>query len=232
VSTFVLVHGAYHGAWCWDLLAPELRGRGHEAIAMDLPCDDARAGFDAYRDAVLDAMGDATGDDVCVVGHSLGGFTAPLVAAVRPVGHLVFLCTAPVLGTLEAETIRSRMVAPELAAAPRFRDDLGRAVMAAADARRCFFDDLDPGLADWAVARLRPQGARPMLDPWPVAAWPHGVRRHVIVTRHDRAVSHRAALEAGRHILEGAEPTSLDGGHSPFLSRPGELAATLAELCR
>ena len=159
----------------------------------------------------------------------LGGFTIPLVAAARPVGHLVFLCTAPTLGTVEAESIRALMVGPDLAAASRFRDEHGRALMAPADARRCFFDDCDDATADWAVARLRPQGARPMRDTWPVTRWPDAAR-HVIVARHDRAVSYGAALAAGRQILDGAEPRSLDGGHSPFLVRPAELGELLDEI--
>ena len=43
MTTFALVHGAWHGAWCWDRLIPELENRGHSVIAMDLPSDDPAA---------------------------------------------------------------------------------------------------------------------------------------------------------------------------------------------
>ena len=239
MSLFVLVHGAYHGGWCWSRLVPELERLGHRVVAPDLPCDDPGAGYDEYVAAVLDAMdtageagrsstaGDAAaGSDVVVVGHSLGGFTIPLVAQRRPVGRLVFLCTAPVIGGPRADELRARMVTPRFGAMARFRDEQRRAVMSAADAWDGFYRDCDDATAAWAIARLRPQGARPMLDPWPITSWPTSARS-VILTRDDDAVSLDAALEAGRVILDGAEPLVMDGSHSPFLSRPAELARLL-----
>ncbi len=55
MATFGLVHGACHGAWCWELLIPELGQRGYAAIAMDLPCDPA-IGFDGYADKAEAAL--------------------------------------------------------------------------------------------------------------------------------------------------------------------------------
>ena len=54
---FLLVHGAYHGPWCWSLLQPELIARGHTITVVDLPVSDPEAGATQYRDAVLDAAG-------------------------------------------------------------------------------------------------------------------------------------------------------------------------------
>lgn len=239
MSLFVLVHGAYHGGWCWDRLVPELERLGHRAIAPDLPCDDPAAGYDDYVAAVLAAMdvasasavgepGQAGHDstDTVVVGHSLGGFTVPLVAARRPVRRVVFLCTAPLIGGPRADELRARMVTPRFGAMARFRDEHGRAVMCAADAWEGFYGDCDDATAAWAIARLRPQGARPMLDPWPITEWPDA-ERSVILTRDDGAVSIDAALEAGRVILDGREPIVIGGSHSPFFSRPRELAQLL-----
>ena len=101
MTTFVMLHGAYHGGWCWDLLVPELEARGHRAIAMDLPCDDPEAGHDAYLAAALAAIDGERGEHVCVLGHSLGGFTVPLVASACDAGSMLFLCTAPVLNAGE-----------------------------------------------------------------------------------------------------------------------------------
>src|SRR2546428_144998 len=50
---FVLVHGAYHGAWCWDQLRAELERGGHASTAVDLPCDDPDAGAERYVDEVI-----------------------------------------------------------------------------------------------------------------------------------------------------------------------------------
>jgi pimeloyl-ACP methyl ester carboxylesterase len=226
MTTFLLVHGAYHAGAHWRPLVAALDDLGHLAVTPDLPCEDPAAGIEAYvatAMAALDAAG--AGDDVVVVGHSLGGFTAPLVAARRAVRGLVLLCTAPVIGPL-GEELRARMVTPEYLAAPRFSDPAGRSMFAPADARRNFFHDVPEALADWAVARLRPQAATPLLEPWPLGSWP-AVPRLVVLTRDDRAVRLEAALDAARTITD-APPVLLDGGHSPFLSRPAELAEVLA----
>ena len=86
--TFVLVHGAADQAASWDEVAAALRGRGHQVVAVDLPCEDDAAGFEQYADTVVEAIG-ADHDDLVVVGHSLGGYTATLVAdrvPARPAG--------------------------------------------------------------------------------------------------------------------------------------------------
>jgi pimeloyl-ACP methyl ester carboxylesterase len=72
MTTFVFIHGGGSSAWDWHLVEPELRERGHDVVAVDLPCDDPSAGLDENADAVVAAIGDRT--DLVVVGHSLGGY--------------------------------------------------------------------------------------------------------------------------------------------------------------
>jgi pimeloyl-ACP methyl ester carboxylesterase len=119
VTTFGLVHGAWHGAWCWDLLVPELERRGHAAVAPDLPIDDALAGHAEYARAVVDAL--AGRDDVVLVGHSMGTLVIPLVAAARPVRGMVFLCGVPLVPGVTVGLDFSNMVSDEVAHAARFR---------------------------------------------------------------------------------------------------------------
>lgn len=76
VTTFGLVHGAYHGAWCWSLLAPELTALGYRCVTVDLPCESASGGAAEYAVAAADAFADVD-DDLVVVGHSLAGLTNP-----------------------------------------------------------------------------------------------------------------------------------------------------------
>jgi pimeloyl-ACP methyl ester carboxylesterase len=83
MSTYVLIHGAADSAWQWHLVEPQLRERGHDVVAVDLPSEDGSAGFPEYADVVVGAIGDRT--DLVVVAHSLGGFTVPLVCARVPV---------------------------------------------------------------------------------------------------------------------------------------------------
>src|SRR5262247_3145740 len=89
MSTFVLIHGGGDGGWSWHLVAAELRARGHDVVAPDLPADDDDAGLWAYADTVVDAV-DGRGDLV-VVGQSFGAFTAPLVCDRIPADLLVFV---------------------------------------------------------------------------------------------------------------------------------------------
>jgi alpha-beta hydrolase superfamily lysophospholipase len=89
VATFVLIHGAGDVGWYWHLVERELRQRGHDTLAPDLPCDDDSAGLPEYADTVVKAIGGRRG--LVVVAQSFGGFTAPLVAARVPVDMLVLV---------------------------------------------------------------------------------------------------------------------------------------------
>lgn len=89
MTTYALIHGAASDSWYWHLLAAELRTRGHDVVAPDLPCDDDAAGLPEYADTVIDAIGDR--GDVVLVAQSFGGFTAPLVCDRIPVRLLVLL---------------------------------------------------------------------------------------------------------------------------------------------
>ena len=82
MATFILIHGAGDVGWYWHLVEADLRRRGHDVVAPDLPCDHDSAGLPEYRDAVVEAIGDRT--DLILVGRSLGGFTAPLVCERMP----------------------------------------------------------------------------------------------------------------------------------------------------
>lgn len=78
MAAFALIHGGGDVGWYWHLAEAELRERGHEVVAPDLPRDDDSADLRDYADTVVDAIGDR--GDLVVVGQSYGGFTAPLVA--------------------------------------------------------------------------------------------------------------------------------------------------------
>ena len=108
MTTFALVHGGYHGAWCWERLTPLLQQAGDDVVTMDLPLEDGTATFDTYADVVCAAL-DGCDDDVVLVGHSYAGNTIPLVAARRPVRHLVFLCAMiPDVGRSLAEQLADK----------------------------------------------------------------------------------------------------------------------------
>ena len=145
MSTFALVHGAWHGAWCWERLVPELEARGHRTVAMDLPSDRAEATFETYAGVVLDALAADRADDVVLVGHSLAGLTVPLVAAQRAVRHVVYLCAlVPVPGRTFLDQSRTEdMLVPGYLDGLGEPDDQGaRAWVDEALSRRTMYADL------------------------------------------------------------------------------------------
>lgn len=227
MSQFVLVHGAWHGAWCWDRLRPELERRGHQTIAMDLPVDDGLATFEDYATAVLDSYpNDAS--DVVLVGHSLGAMVLPLVAAVRAAALAVSLCgvipnvhgtpwdDAPAMGRPGA--YETRVAA-----------DGSNAFETLEAATFTFYGDCSPADAAWAFERLRAQNSSSLWDrPYPLDRLPD-TPRAAIACIDDMAVS----IDFSRAVTKsrlGAGIVELPGAHSPFLSRPAELAVVLDDL--
>jgi pimeloyl-ACP methyl ester carboxylesterase len=225
MSTFVLVHGAWHGGWCWERLVPALAKQGHESITMDLPVDDASATFEDYARVVVDASAGA-GDDVVVVGHSLGSMVIPLVAAARPVSSLVFLCG--VIPNFEGMPWDGapRMDEPGSFDAAVRAEDGTMTWPSVEAATNAFYDDCSPEDAAWAFSRLRPQRSGGLWDgPYPLKEWPPG-RRVAIVGADDKVVT----LEFSRYACAnrlGVDPVVLPGSHSPFLARPDALADAL-----
>ena len=227
MSTFALVHGAWHGAWCWERLAPALEARGHRVVAPDLPCDDPSATFPTYADVVIEALEDAR-DDVVLVGHSLAGNTIPLVADRRPVTRLVYLCAlVPMPGRSFNEQSRDERDTFIRGYQTGLRaDDQGRSSWIDEEiARRTLFADCDEDDARAAFERLRPQATAPYDVPCPIEAFPAAPRTYVLCTE-DRIVNPDWSRRVARGRLD-AELVELPGSHSPFLSRPDALAEVL-----
>jgi len=225
--TFGLVHGSQHGGWCWDRLTPELERRGHRVVAPDLPCDDPEVGVSGYADVVVDAL--VGHDDVVLVGHSLGSLTIPVVASRRPVDRMIFLCSVPTGPGPGLDADLAEMVTPGFLAARRMIDDDGLETLDLADAAAVFYQDCTPDDVAWALARLRPQSRRPLVEPSPIDTWP-AVPVSVVLGRDDGAVNMGWAVAAATARLEGKQPVVIGGGHSPFLARPVELAEVLCRI--
>ncbi len=219
MSVFGLVHGAWHGAWAWERLAPELEVRGHHPVAIELPGDDADKGLGDYARAVADALGDA--DDVVLVGHSLGGLTVPLVPALRPVARIVLVAAlVPRPGQSLIDQLRGEdrgILQPR----GRSTDDAKRTAWTdAAIAIETLYPDVDPIDAAAAFARLRPQASKPQVEPTPLSAWPD-VPTEYVVCALDRMV------DPDYQRRQPFTRRTLASGHSPMLSHPSELARLL-----
>jgi pimeloyl-ACP methyl ester carboxylesterase len=227
---FGLVHGAYQGAWCWEPLMAELGRLGHRAVAVDLPCEDPRAGAEQYAEVAVRRFAGLP-DDLVLVGHSLAGLSIPLVARQRSVSRLVFLnALIPRPGAAHDEAARAEphMLRPRPAGG--FAQDasgLTRVVTTEA-VERWLFADCPPEVASWAGARIRGQCWKVTAEVTPLEAWPD-VPRTSLVGAEDRVVDPDWSIGAARDLL-GVAPVVVDQGHSPFLSAPGRFAATLLEL--
>jgi pimeloyl-ACP methyl ester carboxylesterase len=232
MATFVLVHGAWHGAWCWEWLIPELEARGHRATAMDLPSDNPEATFETYADAVVERMRSLPVDeDVVLVGHSLAGQTVPIVAARQPVKQLVYLCALPANPRLSfLDQLRTEeMINADYLAGMSETDAQGRRRWTDAGlARQIMYADCDEQKADAAIARLRPQAQSPYSVPCPLESYPD-VPTAYIVCSDDQLVNPKWSREFAQTRLD-ADLIELPGSHSPFLSRPAELASVLDDV--
>lgn len=228
MTTFVLVHGAWLGGWCWELLAPELERRGHRTIAVDLPGADPHASFEDYAAVVCSAVA-AEVDDAVLVGHSLGGHSVARAASRRQFRHVVYLCALvpePGRSMLDQARDRDGMLNPAHLAGLGPADEAGRTSWVDEQvARELLHQDCDEAVAHAAFARMRPQASALYRVPCPLPELPRVPSTYVIST-DDRMIgadwSRRAAERLGADVVE------IPGGHCPYLARPRDLADVLA----
>jgi len=225
MTTFALIHGAYHGGWCWEAVGEELEARGHRFVAPDLPCDDPTAGVAQYAQVVVDAL-EGVDEEVSVVGHSMGGLTAAVVASMRPVREVVFLAAVvpePARAP-NAASYPTAMAEEFWARVARQHVENGLRSWEPDDAIAIFFHDCDPQVARWASGQLRPQSTAISERPSPLVSLPTVPYRY-IACADDRALAFDWQLDVARRL--GVEPVVIGGGHSPFLSHPRDLVDIL-----
>jgi pimeloyl-ACP methyl ester carboxylesterase len=238
--TVVLVHGAWHGAWCWAAVVDELTAGGIATVAVDLPGhgEDRRplsdlAGDTAHVTEVLDGIG----GPVVLVGHSYGGCVITGAGVHPNVRHLVYLCallldegeTAMSAATAEAQAAQlDHSGRPDLVGALRFEDDGDTCTIDPAQATALFFGDCAPDVAAGAVARLGPQRMSTLSQPATAVAWRERPSTYVVC--EDDGAIHPGLQEllARRTDAVVRWPTS----HSPFLSRPDLVADLVREVVR
>ena len=214
VATFVLIHGGGDVGWYWHLVERELRQRGHDTLAPDLPCDDDSAGLTEYADTVVNAIGDRRG--LIVVAQSLGGFTAPLVAVRVPAELLV----------LVAGMIPAPGEAPNDWPANTGFDQVMRQQAQRYAGQDLIYQDVPPALAAQARRNTRDQSDAPGHAPWPLDTWPPVTTRFVLCTE-DRLFPPEFMRRVVADRL-GVVPDEISAGHAVALSRPKELAGLLA----
>jgi hypothetical protein len=232
MATFGLIHGAWHGAWCWASVVAELQTLGHAARTVDLPVDRADATTVDYARVAAAAFAD--GPPPVIVAHSMAGLVAPLVAAASAVRGLVYLAAVLRRPGMSLADDRAAGLNADISPAD-FGKELARDGERltfwphAAAAARALYQDASPEEAAWAFARLRHQKGY-WSDCAPLSGWP-AVATASIVCAEDRAVNPAWSRRVARDWLKVA-PIEMAGAHSPFLTRPRELAALLDRLAR
>ena len=216
---FILIPGAGGAAWYWHQVVPELRARGHEAVAVDLPGADERVGLPEYADAVIAAIGSRR--DAVVVAQSMGGFTAPVVCERVPVSLLVLVnAMIPLPGETAGDWWGDTGWEPARVAAAQAGGD-----PAEFDLATYFLHDVPADVAAAGEAHNFPEADIAFGQPCPVERWPD-VPTRVVAGRDDRFFPLDFQRRVARDRL-GLNVDVVPGGHLVALSRPAELTDQL-----
>ncbi|MCA2262444.1 alpha/beta hydrolase [Mycobacterium marseillense] len=230
MTVFALLHGGLHYGSCWDAVRRELRRRDHRAIAPDLPVDDDSAGALKWAQVAIDAIErevDGAPKDVVVVAHSISALCAPVVATLYPVRHMVFVGgLLPVPGQSFIDHLGAN---PDAITFPEPQEHgKGPFGLTWESVREGFYHDCPEALARRAFEELRYQSFTVFTERCPISRWPDTPSTYVLM-RDDRAVGESWARRNAVARI-GAQVVELDGGHSPFFARPGEVSAVLLGL--
>ena len=237
MAAFLLVHGAWHGAWCWQRTADALRAAGHDVTAIDLPghgedpTPPSEVTLQHYVDRIGAALAAIDGDAI-VVGHSMGGIAITAAAEAFPddIATLVYLTAflprnGESLLALEdrnpTPTIPPGLVISETEPTATLRDDLLVPL---------FYHDCTEADQQFAVAHLTAQALAPLSTEVMVTEERFGsIPRIYIECTDDRAIS--IELQRDMQAASGVERViSIDSSHSPFLSMPDVLAEHLGSV--
>ncbi len=239
MSTYVLIHGSWHGAWCWDKVVPLLKKAGHVVKAPDLPGHGqdhtpiAEVSLQAYADRVC-AILDEQPEPVVLVGHSMGGTIVTQAAEHRPerIKNSVYLAAylLPDGQTLLQAALADAdsLVPPSLI----FADDQSYTTVRDEAVKEVFYGDCSNEDVARARSLLCPQALAPTATPVSTTEENFGrVPRVYIECLDDRALSPAAQKEM-YSALPCRKVIAMNTSHSPFFSAPEELAAHLKSLER
>jgi len=236
LARFVLVHGAFGGAWCWEPVVAELRAKGHEVEAIDLPGagDDpkpaAEATLDDYTERICEVLGHQP-EPVVLVAHSAGGISVTQAAARSPdqIAALVYVAAfLPRDGQSLIDIAQLPEGAGDQVQANMVVDgDPPVGTMPATAAPGTFYGSCTEEQAAWATARLGPQPMEPFVTPVNLGErGTAGLRRSYVICTQDRALP----TPLQRRLVQDNpcdEVVEIDTDHSPFLSATSELVAAL-----
>lgn len=215
----ILVHGAWHGSWAWRELVDVLEREDWRARTVDLPSSGSGADLSADAALVREILLESDTPKV-LVGHSYGGTVVTQAGAgVESLVGLVYLCAArPDVGDVVWHDPHSPAEVPDWIEV----DDEDQSCVALRS-EEILFNDCAPELAASAKTRLKPQSLASFLEPVKAAAWRQRPSAY-LVCELDRCVP----AAAQEQLAEGCGHVErLAASHSPFMSRPAEVAGFL-----
>lgn len=222
--TLILVHGAFHGAWCWRHVGEELTARGVNWVALDLPSATLGAPAATYLEDDARAVAEVARDEgpVILVGHSYGGTViteaSGLVAELR--GLIYVSALIPLEGQSSSDAARGGSSRTKLDNALRLEGEY--LVVDPELAHDALYNTCGPREAEWAISQLSTQTVASLRSPCTTTG--PTVATRYIRCRRDQAIS----LEVQDLMAERCEEVeTLDTDHSPFLSSPVALTELL-----
>jgi pimeloyl-ACP methyl ester carboxylesterase len=239
MTTFLLIHGAGHGGWCWEKVVPLLEKRGYRVLAPDLPGsgEDHNTPVTAidlasYVDFVSKILDKETEPPI-LVGHSLGGLTITHAAEARrrKVRALVYLTALLPPAGMSGRDVTNREADALIRRSFEYGPDGRTYNFKRTNVPALFYNDCDPDDVYKAMARLRPQAAGIATTPMVYTEERFGsVPRWYIECLRDNALT----LSMQRWMLQQTpcKVLTLDAGHSPFLSMPETLVERLETVAR
>ncbi len=234
MGSFVLVHGAWHGSWCWEKVAPLLEAAGHRVEAVDLPgrgsnpAEAAERTLEAYSRHVAERV-EAADEPVVLVGHSMGGMPITGAAELVPDRIAALVYVTAFLPNDGQALVQLADGDPDALVLPNLVVDeaAGLCTVREEALRETFYGECSAGDAAWASAQLVPESLAAMAEPARVTESRAGSVRRVYV----ECVRDRAITVAKQREMWAARPCkqvlTMDADHSPFLSAPDELAGHL-----
>jgi pimeloyl-ACP methyl ester carboxylesterase len=236
MTQFLLVHGAWHGAWCWEKVVPLLAEMGHAAAAIDLPGqgDDptpaASVTVDDYVRAIGEALRSAGGRSV-LVGHSMGGIAISAAAEAHPdlIERLVYVTAFLPRNGESLLALEGRNPEPAVPPSLVMNENEPTCTIREEKVVPLFYHDCSPKDQQWAKSKLTKQALAPLSTELALSAARFGsVPRSYIACTDDRAIG--ITFQEDMVAASGVERRfDLDASHSPFISRPRELADLLVQ---